>query len=315
MLRYVTNFRRFQIKLFSKKASKIEVAVAGGLGNQLFMFFAAYSHAIKFSKKLIIDLSEINSPMYPHKSSIKSFLFTSDFQSSIISKNSFINKQIVRLCRRNSVIKLIYFYFTGNYSASGLGYDAFLDSNSNIKRVSGYFQSYVYIESLINRNVFLSLQLREKSEWFQKLSSEIAFKQVISVHFRRGDYLNEQTSIGLLSREYYEKSVSYLQKLLPESELWVFSDDIVEAKKCLDGFSTLNITWIVPPHSVDPAESMLLMSYSAGIVTANSSFSWWAAATGNRNKQIVAPSPWFKTINEPQLLIPNGWHRIESSWQ
>ncbi len=315
MSQYVMNFRRFKIKLISKKASKIEVAVAGGLGNQLFMFFAAYSHAIKFSKKLIIDFSEIHSPMYRHKSSIKSFLFTSDFHSLIISKNSFINKLIARLCRRNRIINSIYFYFTGNYFASGLGYDAFLDTNSNIKKVSGYFQSYVYIESLINKNIFLNLQLKEKSEWFQKLSSEIKVKQVISVHFRRGDYLNEQTTIGLLSREYYQKSVTYLQKLLPESELWVFSDDIVEAQKSLNGFSNLNTTWIAPPDSVDPAESLLLMSYGAGIVIANSSFSWWAAATGNNNKQIVAPSPWFKAINEPHLLIPNGWHRIESSWQ
>lgn len=159
------------------------------------------------------------------------------------------------------------------------------------------------------------MNLNQKSEWFKTLSSEIPAKQIISVHVRRGDYFNEQNTIGLLSREYYERAIFYLQQLLPKSEIWVFSDDIIEAKKTLEGFSPLKTVWMVPPNAVDPAESLLLMSYSAGIVTANSSFSWWAAATGNTNKHIATPSPWFKSIKEPEFLIPDSWHRVESYWQ
>jgi hypothetical protein len=209
----------------------------------------------------------------------------------------------------------MYFYCTGTYCARELGYDDVLDHNPNIARVRGYFQTYRYLEILLEKSSLVHLNLKYKSEWFKSLSSEMSSKQVISVHVRRGDYLREQDTIGLLSREYYEKAISRLQVLLPQGEIWVFSDDIIEAKKSLEGFSALKTLWIEPPNSVDPAESLLLMSYSSGIVTANSSFSWWAAATGKTMKHVVAPTPWFKGIKEPKFLIPDNWYRVESSWE
>jgi hypothetical protein len=43
---------------------------------------------------------------------------------------------------------------------------------------------------------------------------------------------------------------------------------------------------------------------------ANSSFSWWAAATGKVAKKVVAPSPWFRNLEEPEFLIPQRWTRL-----
>ena len=135
------------------------------------------------------------------------------------------------------------------------------------------------------------------------------------MHVRRKDYCSARNTIGLLSREYYEEAIFYLETVLPHSDVWVFSDDISEAKDLLDGISSTKITWIEPPNNSDPAESLVLMSYGEGIIMANSSFSWWAAATGNVAKKVVAPSPWFRNLEEPELLIPNNWYLIPSRWQ
>lgn len=219
------------------------------------------------------------------------------------------------MCRRSCIVNSVYFYFTGIYYGRELGYDSFLDQNSNIIKIRGYFQTYKYFQSLPIKDNFFDLKVNKKSEWFTSFYSELLTKQIISVHVRRGDYLPEQTKIGLLSRAYYEEAIFFLQGLLPKSEIWVFSDDIFEARKLLDGVSSLKILWMEPPAYVDPAESLLLMSYSAGIVTANSSFSWWAAAIGNPNKHIVVPSPWFRKTKDPRFLSPDSWHRVKSNWQ
>ena len=56
------------------------------------------------------------------------------------------------------------------------------------------------------------------------------------------------------------------------------------------------------------------MSLSKVIIIANSSFSWWAAKTGIKKELVIAPSPWFKTLESPTYLIPNSWYQIKSSW-
>jgi hypothetical protein len=73
-------------------------------------------------------------------------------------------------------------------------------------------------------------------------------------------------------------------------------------------------TWISPPIGTDATESLVLMSFGKAIITANSSFSWWAAVSGNRTKKVIAPIPWFKNLDEPKDLIPGNWLRIKSSW-
>jgi hypothetical protein len=212
-------------------------------------------------------------------------------------------------------LRSVLFKLTGVFYPKGLGYDNSLHRYRNIRRICGYYQSYKYLENLTNQNKFLNLSLRQKSEWFNELLIEISVKQIIVVHVRRKDYYNARDTIGLLSREYYEESIFYLETVLPHSDIWVFSDDIGEAKDLLDGISSTKISWIEPPNNTDPAESLILMSYGAGIVMANSSFSWWAAATGNVAKKVVAPTPWFRNLEEPEFLIPNNWYLVHSHWQ
>jgi hypothetical protein len=95
----------------------------------------------------------------------------------------------------------------------------------------------------------------------------------------------------------------------------VFSDDIVAAKQI---FSQLDISLpvqFVEPLEDSPEETLILMSKSDALVISNSTFSWWAAQLGNKNKFVVRPSKWFRGMLDPEDLFPPEWHQQESLWE
>ena len=98
------------------------------------------------------------------------------------------------------------------------------------------------------------------------------------------------------------------------STVAMFSDDVESAKELLNSLE-LKFIYLAPPIGVNPLESLILMSKCIGVITANSSFSWWAGALATNAKQVIAPSKWFKTLRDPDDLIPENWTKVASSWE
>ena len=119
--------------------------IVGGLGNQLFTFFAAYNYALNFSKELIVSSPEISMKTFNHKSNIRSFEFIKNFKFYSPRKKSVLQKFIEALCRRSIFLNSIYVNVSGIYLSPKIGYDELLDSNGNIAVIKGYFQSFRYL--------------------------------------------------------------------------------------------------------------------------------------------------------------------------
>lgn len=136
------------------------------------------------------------------------------------------------------------------------------------------------------------------------------------VHVRRGDYAKaENKDFGMLDVRYYENAVSRARKKLGDANrpIWIFSDDIPMVRKELSQVF-LDASFVVPPRESNAAESMILMSKGAANVISNSTFSWWSAIL-NAGSVVVAPSKWFKNMNDPEGLIPPEWLTEESEWR
>jgi hypothetical protein len=92
-----------------------------------------------------------------HLSSINSFEFVRRFQVSTTRKKNIIKKIIKAICRRNRVLSSVLFKLTGVYYPKALGYDSSLYRYKNIRRICGYYQSFKYLENLLNQNKLLNL--------------------------------------------------------------------------------------------------------------------------------------------------------------
>lgn len=163
---------------------------------------------------------------------------------------------------------------------------AFLYANSRDKNIDFYYQDPQF---------FSKYQDEIRQLFGMGIPEQI---DMVAIHLRRGDYVGNAFYVDLSSTDYYEKAM----KLFPQEKFLVFSDDIEYAKVYFSGnefeFS----------EGKSEVEDMDLMASCKGIITANSSFSWWAAFLGD-NKKVVAPKAWY-TDGVERTKCPDSWIRL-----
>lgn len=161
-------------------------------------------------------------------------------------------------------------------------------------QLDGYWQSFNHFNDF--RNEILSL-----FKWKWELN-----KGFVSIHVRRGDYINNK-AFPLLTDKYYRDAVAYFKQLGYENFL-VFSDDI---KWCKEYFETFEANFKYS-EGTTPQQDMELMSMCEHNITANSSFSVYSAwMNRNEDKIVVCPTARKLFIGVNRDMIPANWKQIE----
>ena len=175
---------------------------------------------------------------------------------------------------------------------------AFLHKVSDVF-VKGYFQTRVYIEHLQRCGDLLELNPKVLNDLTMPLVENLAKPDSYAVHIRRGDYLKPAISAALPTAYYIEG----LRKLgaKSDSRIIVFSDSPQLAEDELVSLNT-EFSFQFAPRAFDAANSLFALSKSTNLVMSNSTFSWWAAMTGNLSKRVCRPTGW----NE---------HLMRSDWE
>lgn len=159
----------------------------------------------------------------------------------------------------------------------------------------GYWQDYRYIidckEEL--QHVFqFKMPLNRKTEDLIKVLTEE--DNSVSLHIRRGDYLQDAGYAGLCGIDYYKQTIDFILDCVANAKFYVFSDDLNWCKEniipLLKKQDHVFVDWNKKAES--PLD-ILLMSKCKHNIIANSSFSWWAAFLNTNKEQIVcAPKKW-----------------------
>ncbi|WP_369769537.1 alpha-1,2-fucosyltransferase [Flavobacterium sp. WC2416] len=292
----------------------ILIELQGGLGNQMFQF----AFASVFAKKNRCDI-KIDKSFFELKD--KKVAYTPRFYELAIfniSSNQTtdsVRNRFVHLSYINKVKKKLGFNYPKIHQESGFNFQENALSIETPVYVKGYFQSYKYFEgyeSLIKK-VF-SFPVEGLDITNSKLLSDIKNMKTISIHVRRGDYVQDkktQLFHGNCSLKYYFDAISLLVSKNKDAKLIFFSDDSDWVK---EQFQDLSYSKIFIDHNKNENswKDMFLMSCCTHNIIANSSFSWWAAwLNENINKTVIAPKKWFaETAINDNDLIPAEWIRL-----
>lgn len=173
---------------------------------------------------------------------------------------------------------------------------------------SGYWQNESYFNpykpEIQKAFTFKSIDNHDKRNI--KLLNHIQATNSVSIHIRGGDYLGKPSFINLKA-EYYTRAINQIKQLESEPVFFVFSDDTSWAKSLI---KEKNVVFVTHNKGANSYLDMQLMSMCKHNITANSTFSWWAAwLNKNTNKIVIIPSKWFTTpVDVSGLLLPSYIH-------
>lgn len=150
--------------------------------------------------------------------------------------------------------------------------------------------------------------LREKNAAIARMMEKT---QSVSVHIRRGDYLDEINRAlfgGICTEDYYGQALSYMRKRLPQAKFFLFSDDTAYVRERYQGEAYQVIDW---NKGKDSFYDMMLMSRCRHNICANSTFSFWGARLNpNLDKIMIRPSIHKNT----QVCIPGQMKELWKGW-
>jgi hypothetical protein len=267
----------------------------GGLGNQLFQIFTTISYAIEnkhpFNFLYSENLGKRNTYWDSFLIALKKFTVLEFPKMHVIQEGD--NFHYVELPKQ------------------------FEEENTQLH---GFFQSYKYFES--NYNVICNLIRLEKHKTIIKEKFMHNFDNLVSLHFRVGDYKMIQHCHPIMKFSYYKNSIQHIIQKTNNNRLKI----LYFCEKCDNDYvfniiETLNnifpdCKFIKVDQNAQDWEQMLMMSLCQHNVIANSTFSWWGAYFNSHEDKIVCyPDIWFGptlsyfNVND---LFPNSWTKINA---
>ena len=302
-----------------KMLKPVTVQLVGGLGNQLFGYFAGRYVAKRLGTELLLDVSQFDKGITAHGSSIESFVLNErlvnlgqETRLPVLVAQNALNYAANKVSSLTRMTEML----TGIHTSKPIGIDPNILSVRPGMLMRGYYQTYFYVQEVMSDDSFNQLRLSKLTNWFSDLADESESARPIMVHVRRGDYAKEANrNWGMLDARYYQNAVARALHMIdePDRPVWVFSDEIPLAKAELSQVLP-NARFILPPRESPAAESLMLMSRGSANVISNSTFSWWSAIL-NADSVVVAPSKWFKNMPDPEGLVPPNWQIEESDWK
>jgi hypothetical protein len=284
----------------------VSIHLMGGLGNQLFQIFAVLSYCLEYDYELIMPYSKELTTGHVRNTYWDTFLsglkkFTNSegnmqtnelFSYPVLKEKGFMYLQFPPM-RILQVEKMLFF---------------------------GYFQSYKYFEKN-QEKIFELMKLDEQKEDIRKKYFHHDL-DVVSMHFRFGDYKKIQDCHPLMPIQYYTNALKtaigdYKEEARVKILYFCEEEDnntvniIINTIKKLDIGKNLVFEKVL--DNICDWEQMLLMSLCNHNIIANSSFSWWGAYFNtNKHKKVCYPALWFGPKMEKDVsdMFPPSWNKI-----
>lgn len=199
------------------------------------------------------------------------------------------------------------------FEENGLYHDQIFDMDD--KYLIGYWaceKYYADIMEILRKDIsFPPCEDRKLQDLNDKTISQMEAVQSVSVHIRRGDYLDEANQAlfgGICTDDYYERAIGYMRERLPDVKFFLFSDDVPYVREHYPGEEFQVIDWNQGRNSF---YDMMLMSHCRHNICANSTFSFWGARLNpHEDKVMIRPSIHKNT----QVCVPEQMKELWQGW-
>lgn len=286
----------------------IIVRFIGGLGNQMFQY-CFYKHLESLGHEVKADISDFEDYELHNGFELERVfeIVLDKATKSEIAKLKDSSMQIFSRIRRKLFGQKKSHIYQSQFSFDLLKNhtDLYLDGYwheekfipSNLKDVQNAF-NFKVIPSVLNKQILLDIRNTNS----------------VSIHIRRGDYLNLQDVYAPCDKIYYADCISFFENNFKELNFYIFSNDIVWAKENLI-FKNSKCHFIEHNSGLNSFEDLRLMSSCDHNIIANSSFSWWGAILNkNREKNILCPEQWYTDANRANdIFISPDWKKIPNN--
>ena len=284
----------------------IRAILTGGLGNQMFEYAAAKALSLRLNQELTLDLYALNKKTKGVQRNFELDIFNIAPNISPSWKTKFLVKIFPLVERNRGLFKKMFGYFRDR---SAIVYLSEFESLQGDIILHGHFQNERYFDDykpIIKDEFIFKQPLNGKN---QAIAAQMAACQSVSVHIRRGDYVND-SNFALCSKEYYIQAMEEIRQKIENPFFFVFSQDFdwINENLIFDKDRVVFVDW---NKDKDSYIDMQLMSLCKHNIIANSSFSWWGAwLNSNPEKMVFAPSQWFGQEGRNKDLVnfyPDGW--------
>jgi hypothetical protein len=298
------------------KADSVVFELHGGIGNQLFQYAAGDFYSREKKQRVCYDISHV---LYGPSKNSQAKLERLPLVELVLNQSQIVGGS-ERLFLEKIIRKMPIFndYFAGHvmspkifkksYESQEVGYDPSL-LNSRAKYYFGYFQSYKYCSDFLRDNLTECILNRKEPTWVDERLSEISEGRVLLLHARFFQREIDHTYLTLDSN-YYLNAIKALGGENAFSKIWLLTNDKRTAELTLSNELPSKVEILDPPEYVDDLSILHLMVAARNLVIANSTFSWWGAYLGAKDKRVLAPKEIFQFKDVPRDYYPSGWIQI-----
>jgi hypothetical protein len=268
--------------------------LVGGIGNQLFVYAAAWAFAQRNDADLILDISAFRRDTFYRRTYALAHF---NLGAVALRDGTWAAEFIHRQYRRMRVLCPILPPHLGPIlgERSHLRHEP-LTADGPMRffptaHVFGYRQNEQYFadraDGLRRRLQFAfepSIEARAQAD-------EILGCNAVAIHFRqllevRSGGTQPNARIRQLNETYYVEAIDALRKRVPDARFFCFGDSLANIAR----FFPPGVDRVVPKPTSDAAadiRDLWLMTKCRHFIIANSSFSWWAAWLGARPGGVV----------------------------
>jgi len=291
----------------------IIAALAGGMGNQMFIYATGLALAIRHGQPLYLDMNYFENLPYlhtPRKFELGRFNISGQAVGKAQKIRAVASRIYPMVGWKGRVIRRLPFPPLMLIEDAQKSYDPRIASAPKNAFLSGPWQTekyFAHIRSrLLEEFTFKSSPTPENARMIEQIRAETS----VCVHVRRSDFLLPYSMAQPIPNSYYDRALEMMAAKVPHANYFVFSDD--------SPWAQANLRWpadtVFITHNTgrDDGEDLRLMSHCDHFIIANSTFSWWGAWLSRaEGKIVIGPRNWYPTPHPSEAdLIPESWIRV-----